>query len=161
MRHPLLQERLGRSTWRNGTRRPKEERATFRAVPKGLRDSGYDYMWIRSYLQEKRRCRNLLRCFRGLDRLTTKQPIHAVGDSPREAYFHRSNQDSEREAVKLFTKTELGGTGCDGRINGAGDCRDQLGNTGLDNEHYEDNSKARDLCKLSSLRSDQQNRKVI
>ena len=67
--------------------------------------------------------RNLLRCFRGLDHLTTKQPIHVVGDSPREACFHRSNRDSEREAVKSFIiKTELGGTGRDGRINGGGDC---------------------------------------
>ena len=78
-------------------------------------------MRIRFYPQEKR-CVEIYLVVFELDHLTTKKPIHAVGGSPREAYFHRSNQDSEREAVKLFTKTELGGTGCDGRINGAGDC---------------------------------------
>lgn len=79
-------------------------------------------MRIRFYLQEKR-CVEIYFVVFELDHLTTKQPIHAVGDSPRGACFHRSNQDSEREAVKSFiTKTELGGTGRDGRINGAGDC---------------------------------------
>ena len=64
-------------------------------------------MRIRFYPQEKR-CVEIYLVVFELDHLTTKKPIHAVGDSPREACLHHSNQDSEREAVKSFiTKTEL------------------------------------------------------